>query len=77
MSVTVELTAELKARVEALAARSRRSVSDVMKDALEGGLSLEWQEHYLDRVEAGIAAAEDGDFAGPEDVERVLAKYRG
>ncbi|MCB8837605.1 CopG family ribbon-helix-helix protein [Aurantimonas sp. VKM B-3413] len=76
MTITIDLPPEQLARIDALAARSRRSVAEVVSDALENGHSLEWQEYYLDKVEAGTAAADRGDFATPEDLERVLSKCR-
>lgn len=76
MTITLEIDDALKARVDAIAARCRLSPSEVIADALENGHSLEWQEHFLDRVTEGIAAADRGDFASADDVARVVGKYR-
>jgi predicted transcriptional regulator len=76
MTIDLEITPELRARIDAIAARSSMSVSEVIADALENGHSLEWQERFLDKVAAGIAAADGGEFASDAEVERVLNKYR-
>lgn len=74
--ITLNISENLKARVDAIARRSRLSASEVIADALENGYSLEWQEQYLDRVEAGLAEAEAGRFASEGEIERVRNKYR-
>ena len=76
MTLELEITPELRARIDAIAARSSLSVSQVIADALENGHSLEWQERFLDKVAEGIAAADRGEFATPTEIERVLNKYR-
>jgi predicted transcriptional regulator len=76
MTIELEITPELRARIDAIAARSSLSVSEVIADALENGHSLEWQERFLDKVAAGIGAADRGEFATPTEIERVLNKYR-
>ena len=76
MAIELDITPELQARIDAIAARSSLSASEVVADALENGHSLEWQEQFLDKVAKGIAAADRGEFASPADVERVRNKYR-
>jgi predicted transcriptional regulator len=76
MSWDRDISPELRARVDAIVARSARSFAEVVEDALQNGHSLEWQERFLDKVAAGAAAADRGDFASPAEVERVLNKYR-
>lgn len=76
MTIELEIMPELKARIQAIAERSNRSESEVIADALEYGHSLDWQEQFLDKVAAGLAAAERGDFASPADLQRILNKYR-
>lgn len=70
------LSPDLMARVDALAARTTMTREEIIREALENGRSLAWQEEFLRRVEEGKAAADRGDFASPEEVERVLGKYR-
>lgn len=76
MTVELDISPELKARVDALVARTSLTASQVIADALENGHSLEWQEQFLEKVGAGIAAADRGAFARAEDIERVRNKYR-
>lgn len=70
------LSPELMARVDALAARTDMTREEIIREALENGRSLAWQEEFLRRVEEGKAAADRGDFASPEEVQGVLNKYR-
>jgi predicted transcriptional regulator len=74
--MTLEISDSLKARLEAIAARSTLSAEEIVVDALANGRSLSWYERFLDDVEKGIAAADRGEFATDEDVARVLNKYR-
>lgn len=76
MTVTLDISDELQARVEAIAQRSGLSASEIIADALDKGYSLEWQEQFLDKVAAGMDAAERGDFAGADEIAQVLNKYR-
>jgi predicted transcriptional regulator len=75
MTAKFESTPELQARIEAIASRSSMSPSQIITDALENGHSLGWQERFLDKVAAGIAAADRGEFATDADIERVLNKH--
>jgi predicted transcriptional regulator len=61
-------------RVEALTARTQMSRDEIVNEALRG--YLDWQEDFVRRVQDGIDAADRGDFASEEDVERVFNKYR-
>ncbi len=76
MGEKLEIAPDLLARVDALAARTTMSRDEIIRDALENGRSLAWQEEWLRRIEEGKAAADKGDFASPEELERVLNKYR-
>lgn len=66
----------LARRVDALVARTTLSRETILREALEQGRSLAWQEEWLRRIEAGKAAADRGDFATPEEINGVLDKYR-
>jgi predicted transcriptional regulator len=68
--------AVLARRVDALVARSSLSREDIVREALEEGRSLAWQEEWLHRIEAGKTAADKGDLATAEEIDRVLNKYR-
>lgn len=76
MTITVEIPADLKARVDAIAARSSLSAAEIIADALQNGHSLEWQERFLDKVATGIAAADRDEFASADDIAHVVNKYR-
>jgi predicted transcriptional regulator len=68
--------ADLARRVDALVARTTLSREDIVREALEEGRSLAWQEEWLRRIEAGKTAADKGDLAAAEEIDRVLNKYR-
>lgn len=76
MSLVLDIPDTLRDRVEAIAQRSNLTPSQVISDALQNGYSLEWQERFLARVEAGLADADNGNFASDDELARVAEKYR-
>ncbi|RKE83761.1 ribbon-helix-helix protein, CopG family [Rhizobium sp. AG855] len=76
MTVKLAITADLAARIDALAARSNLSASDIVRDALENGRSLDWQERFLEKIAAAVEEADRRAFADTREIERVLNKYR-
>jgi len=76
MTITLDIAEELKARVDAIAARSSLSPSQVIADALENGHSLEWQERFLEKVGAGLVDADRDAFATDDELAAVVNKYR-
>lgn len=76
MSSKVDLAPDLSERVVALAARRGTSQDEILRDALEHGRSLDWQEEWLRRVEQGVAAADAGDFLDDAEMSALFAKYR-
>ena len=76
MTVTLDIPDELQARVDAIARRSGLSASQVVADALSKGYSLDWQERFLDKVAAGVEAADRDEFAKDDELAQVLNKYR-
>ena len=62
MAMELKITPELQARIDAIAARSNLSASEVIANALENGHSLEWQERFLDKVAVGIEASDRGEL---------------
>jgi predicted transcriptional regulator len=76
MTVKLDITADLAARIDALAARSNLSASDIVRDALENGRSIEWQERFVEKVAAAAEEADRGVFADAQEIERVLSKYQ-
>ena len=61
-------------RIEALANQTQKSQKEIIDDALRG--YLDWHDEFVGRVERGIDAANRGEFATPEEVERVFNKFR-
>jgi predicted transcriptional regulator len=76
MMIELAIAPDMRARIDAIAARYDLSPSQIIADALENGHSLDWQEMYLEKVAAGIAAADRGDFATEADIAAVRNKYR-
>lgn len=59
--------------LDRLAEKTERSRSWLATKAIEDYVARNaWQ---IGKIEAGIAAADRGDFASDEDVERVAGKY--
>lgn len=59
--------------LDQLAEKTKRSRSWLATKAIEEYVALNvWQ---IGKIEAGIAAADRGDFASDDDVERVIGKY--
>ena len=59
--------------LDRLAEKTERSRSWLATKAIEDYVALNaWQ---IGKIEAGIAAADRGDFASDDDVERVAGKY--
>ena len=77
MNIEVDIKADTRRRVAAIAKRTGLSESEIVAEALEHGHSLEWQERFADKIAAGLQAADSGEFASDADVERVRSKYRG
>ena len=72
-SVAVELDDEILQALDQLARRTERSRDDIICQAVQNFLDLQtWQ---IDKIEAGIAAAERGDFATEEEIARIAEKY--
>ena len=70
-----DISKDLDRRIEALAARSSLTRSQIIEDALAHGRSLAWQERWVAGIEAGLAEAERGEFATEEEIPLVLNKY--
>ncbi len=72
-TMTIRLDPELKARLDRLAAATRRSRSFLAAEAVRG--FVEQNEWQIAEIEAGLQEADAGDFASGEDVWRVLGKW--
>ncbi len=72
-SVTFELDDEILRTLDRLAERTERSRDDLISQAVQDYLALHsWQ---IDKIKAGIAAAERGDFADEQEIARIVEKY--
>jgi predicted transcriptional regulator len=70
---TLQLNEATLEALDQLAEKTERSRSWLAAKAIEEYIGLNaWQ---IGKIEAGIAAADRGDFAGDNDVARVLEKY--
>jgi predicted transcriptional regulator len=70
---TIRLDDSTLNALDNLAGKTERSRNWLVSRAVEDFVSLNaWQ---LDKIEAGIAAADRGEFATDEEVEAVLAKF--
>ena len=72
-SVTFELDDETLQTLDRLAERTERSRDDLISQAVQDYLAVQgWQ---IDKIRAGIAAAEHGDFADEKEIARIVEKY--
>lgn len=74
MSDTVTLTKALARRVELLSVAMQRTPQAILKSALERG--LDYEEWFLQQVDAGIAEADRGELIDHGQVEDNLNKLR-
>ncbi len=73
-SVTLNLSDEDRERLARLAAETGRSEGTIAAEALHAYLDVQsWQ---LQEIRKGLAEADAGDFASPEEVEAMFRKYR-
>lgn len=72
-SVTLNLTDEDRERLARLAAETGRSEDTIAAEALHAYLDVQsWQ---LQEIRKGLAEADAGDFASPEEVEAMFRKH--
>jgi len=72
-TVTVVLEDEALQALDQLAQRTNRSPDDLVSQAVRDYLAL--QEWQLQKIEAGIAAADRFEFASDEELDRIADKY--
>ncbi len=72
-TMTIRIPVQLKERLERLAQATARSKSWLAADAIR--TYVEDQEWQIREIEAGIRAANAGDFASEADVEAVFTKW--
>jgi len=71
--LTVRLDDATLVALDRLAERTDRSRTSLVVQAVQEYIALNaWQ---LERIEAGIAAADRGDFASNDELERVRSKF--
>jgi predicted transcriptional regulator len=70
----INLSPEQEARLAALAARDGRDIDELAQEAISR--LLDEEARFAEAVKRGIAAADRGEFVGPEEVwagvERIL-----
>lgn len=72
-AITVSVSSMTAERLDALAKKLDLPATRVIEQAIEDFVAREeWQ---IAEIEAGLADADLGDFATPEEVSAVLAKY--
>ena len=72
-TLTVDLEGDARRALDRLARHTNRSVSDLVNQAVRDYLELqEWQRGKID---AGVAAADSGDFADDRELTRIAGKY--
>jgi len=71
---TVRLDDAMIEALDQLAEKTERSRSWLVTRAIEDFVALNaWQ---IEKIEAGIAAADRGEFASDEELDQLEAKYR-
>lgn len=70
---TVRVPDDIAEKLERIARKIDRSRSYTAAEAIEE--YVERQEWQLAEVEAGLADAEAGDFASPQELAGVIARY--
>jgi predicted transcriptional regulator len=72
-SITVQVEPATLGAIEELARRSNQPRDVLVEQALQNFVKLRaWQ---IAKIEAGIAAADRGEFASDEEMERIFSKY--
>lgn len=72
--IDIRLEPSVRQQLAALAEETDRDEEELVGEAIANYLDLQaWQR---ERVKQAIVAADRGEFAPPEEVERVLTKYK-
>ena len=72
--ISVRLSADKVAALDALAQSLDRDRSYLLNEAVED--YLEVQKYHLERVNQGIRAADDGEVLDHSDVKKIVAKLK-
>jgi predicted transcriptional regulator len=71
--MTIRLDSELKSRLDKLSAATHRSRSFLAAEAVREFIELnEWQ---IEETKAAVKEADNGDFAGEQEVQAVFHKW--
>jgi predicted transcriptional regulator len=71
--ITVQVESATLGAIDELAQRSNQPRDVLVEQALQNFVKLRaWQ---IAKIEAGIAAADRGEFASDEEMERIFSKY--
>jgi len=73
-TINFRTDAKKASRLDAFARSQRRTRTDVLEDAIETYLYL--QQVNLSRIDAGLKAVTDGDFATEKQVQAEFARWR-
>jgi predicted transcriptional regulator len=73
VAFTVRVSDDIAKKLEEIALKMDRSRSYTAAEAIEEYVAR--QEWQLAEIEAGLAEADAGDFAGPDELASVVAKY--
>ena len=73
MSAVLQIKPELRAELEKLARTTQRDQSDLANEAIR--LYLEQQASALEKIRAGLAQAEHGEFVPDEQMEDFFAEH--
>lgn len=73
-TINFRTDAKKASRLDAFAKAQHRTRTDVLEDALETYLYL--QETNLAKIDAGLKALEEGDFATDAQVKAEFARWR-
>ena len=72
-TITIDLEDDTRRALDRLAQQTGRPIDDLVNQAVRDYLQLqEWQRQ---KIEAGIAAAERGEFATEDELMRIANKY--
>jgi predicted transcriptional regulator len=72
-TLSIEMEDEVRRALDRLVQQTARSVDDIVNQAVRDYLEVrEWQQR---KIEAGIAAADRGEFATEDEIARIAAKY--
>jgi len=72
-SVTVDFDDVVVEALDRAAEQRGRTRADIIAEAVRD--YLETQRWQIEKINAGLAAADRGDFASKEEIERIVGRY--